>query len=57
MFFILADKRKPDIIRDEGRHITYQVLDVVKKREQRLSNSISDEEESASESSEEKEES
>lgn len=32
MFFILDEKKKPDIIRDESRNITYQVLNVVKEK-------------------------
>ena len=53
MFFILDEAKKLDIIRDEGRHITYAVLDVVKPRENRLSSSISDGELSSSDDLEE----
>lgn len=37
MFFILDEERKIDIIRDEGRNITYQVLDVIMPKKQTLS--------------------
>ena len=53
MFFILDEAKKLDIIRDEGRHITYAVLDVVKPRVERLSGSISEIELSSSDDSEE----
>ena len=29
MFFILDDNRKPDLIRDEGRQISYAVKNVI----------------------------
>ena len=29
MFFILYDNRKPDLIRDEGRQISYAVKNVI----------------------------
>ena len=53
MFFILDEAKKLDIIRDEGRHITYAVLTVVKPKEERLSTSISEIELSSSDDSEE----
>lgn len=37
MFFILDEERRIDIIRDEGRNITYQVLDVIMPKKQTLS--------------------
>ena len=37
MFFILDEEKKLDIVRDEGRHITYAVLDVFKPKEARNS--------------------
>lgn len=42
MFFILDETKRADIIRDEGRNITYQVLDVIKLRERNLSKSSID---------------
>lgn len=51
MFFILDEDKLPDIIRDEGRQITYKMLSIIKKP--RLSNSISDIDTEMSESSEE----
>ena len=53
MFFILDEAKKLDIVRDEGRHITYAVLTVVKPKEERLSTSISVIELSSSDDSEE----
>ena len=38
MFFILDEERRPDLIRDEGRKVTYPLLEVVKK--QRFSVSV-----------------
>lgn len=40
MFVILDEERRPDIIRDEGRRISYEVLDVVKPKEKGFSHSI-----------------
>lgn len=37
MFFILDEERRIDIIRDKGRNITYQVLDVIMPKKQTLS--------------------
>lgn len=37
MFFILDEERRIEIIRDEGRNITYQVLDVIMPKKQTLS--------------------
>ena len=51
MFFILDEERRIDIIRDEGRNITYQVLDVIMPKKQTLSATLI--QSSSSDSSEE----
>ena len=53
MFLILDEEKRPDIMRDERRHITYQVLDVVKEREPNVSISIIESSTSSDENSEE----
>lgn len=40
IIFILDEEKRPDIIRDEGRKITYPLLEVVKSRVMSENNSI-----------------
>jgi hypothetical protein len=51
MFLILEERKRPDIIRDENREISYPLLRVLKS--QTLSDSVDDESSSYEESSEE----
>ncbi len=55
MFFILDEGKRPDIIRDEGRNISYNLLNVVKQP--RFSALIVDSDSSSSSDSDEEQES